>query len=249
MNSWAEKPIENFVEVSKRIYSGAQPKGEDSFVYLKQQRIKTIISVDGQVPNIGLAKKYGLNYVHIPVGYDGIPIEAQKALLNVLRTKQAPYFIHCHHGKHRGPTATAILSILDGSTKGESIKILKTAGTNPEYKGLWKSVEEFKPSLKEPLPELQEISPTSPLVSAMIMVDSAHDKLKKSRTKEELIYLKEGFLETERTLTSENDELYRKYLNQSLKITNRLLDVFPKNEKLLRELSNLCKKCHKAYRD
>jgi hypothetical protein len=34
---------------------------------------QTIISVDGARPNVDAAKKEGLSYVHIPIGYNGVP--------------------------------------------------------------------------------------------------------------------------------------------------------------------------------
>ncbi|MCM8535009.1 MAG: hypothetical protein NE334_03645 [Lentisphaeraceae bacterium] len=252
LSSNAEKPIENFMEVSEGVFSGAQPKNERSFYFIKQKGIKTIISVDGQVPNIKLAKKYGLNYLHIPIGYDEVPIEAQKALLKTLKTRAKPYFIHCHHGKHRGPAAAAILFMLDGATNKKGLEVLKKAGTSHEYRGLWKSVESFSPKLTGELPNLQEVSPTTPLVTAMIMLDSAHYELKKNLTRESLIYLKEGFLETKRILSTEHDEQYREYLDASLKLTEKLilLKSYNKDDEItFKQLSNLCKKCHKTYRN
>ena len=35
-------------------------------------RVETLISVDGTKPNVATAHKFGLRYVHLPTGRDGI---------------------------------------------------------------------------------------------------------------------------------------------------------------------------------
>ena len=55
-----------------KIISGAQPEGEESFQALQKLGVKTIISVDGAKPDVETAKKYGMRYVHLPIGYDGV---------------------------------------------------------------------------------------------------------------------------------------------------------------------------------
>src|SRR5258706_10041968 len=67
--------LPNALQVHPQVISGGQPEGEAGFVELKGLGIKTIISVDGAKPDVEMAKKYGLRYVHLPHGYDGIPEE------------------------------------------------------------------------------------------------------------------------------------------------------------------------------
>src|SRR5690606_18255679 len=74
----ASKPaIENIHPLTPQLISGGQPKGDAAFSQLAEMGVKTIVSVDGAKPDLELAKKHGLRYVHIPIGYDGVGAEAQ----------------------------------------------------------------------------------------------------------------------------------------------------------------------------
>src|SRR4051812_33660083 len=64
--------IENAFRLSPRLYSGSQPEGARSFAALRDLGIRTIVTVDGSMPDVETARKFGLRYVHLPVGYDGI---------------------------------------------------------------------------------------------------------------------------------------------------------------------------------
>ncbi|MGE0610114.1 MAG: hypothetical protein AB7O62_23685, partial [Pirellulales bacterium] len=69
-------PVEhlpNAIRLHPKVVSGGQPEGEAAFAELRDLGIKTVISVDGARPAVPLAKKYGLRYVHLPHGYDGVP--------------------------------------------------------------------------------------------------------------------------------------------------------------------------------
>ncbi len=121
-------------------------------VELAKLGVKTIVSVDGIAPNVEAAKKYGMRYVHVPIGYDGIDESAQALLTRVATDIKGTIYIHCHHGKHRGPAAAAIVCRVDDGRPAEAAMIiLEKAGTGKEYPGLWRDVEQFtKPT--GPLP-------------------------------------------------------------------------------------------------
>src|SRR5262245_46397548 len=68
-----EPTLPNAFRLHTKVISGGQPDGELAFAKLKELGVKTIISVDGARPEVELAKKYGLRYVHLPHGYDGVP--------------------------------------------------------------------------------------------------------------------------------------------------------------------------------
>ena len=99
--------LPNALQVHLQVISGGQPEGEAGFAELKGLGIKTIISVDGAKPDLELAKKFGLRYVHLPHGYDGIPEERVEELAKAVRDLPGPIYIHCHHGKHRSPAAAS----------------------------------------------------------------------------------------------------------------------------------------------
>src|SRR5262245_52980799 len=49
---------------SDKIGQGAQPEGEEAFKNLQALGYVTVLSVDGSVPEVEIAKKYGLTYRH-----------------------------------------------------------------------------------------------------------------------------------------------------------------------------------------
>ncbi|MEM6655987.1 MAG: hypothetical protein AAF596_09305, partial [Planctomycetota bacterium] len=77
---------------------------------LYRQGVRTLVSVDGARPDVALAAEHGLRYVHVPFGYDGIPREARLALTRVARDRQGGVYVHCHHGRHRGPAAAVVVA-------------------------------------------------------------------------------------------------------------------------------------------
>ena len=95
--------IENTFRLSPRLYSGGDPHGVEALAALKELGVRTIISVDGATPDVETARKLGLRYVHLPIGYDGVPREQAVRLVQAVKTLPGPVYVHCHHGKHRGP--------------------------------------------------------------------------------------------------------------------------------------------------
>jgi len=95
------KGIENLFRLSPRLFSGGQPEGEKGFETLKRLSIRTVISVDGSQPDVETARRLGLRYVHLPVGYDGIPRDQTIKMVEAIRELPGPVFVHCHHGMQR----------------------------------------------------------------------------------------------------------------------------------------------------
>src|SRR5204862_244762 len=119
---------------------------EAGFAELEALGVKTVISVDGMTPDVEGAKKHGLKYVHLPHGYDGIPTERGQELAKAVRDLPGPIYIHCHHGKHRSPAAAAVACVEAGLIPAEAGEgILKAAGTNPNYQGLYEAVRNARP--------------------------------------------------------------------------------------------------------
>jgi protein tyrosine phosphatase (PTP) superfamily phosphohydrolase (DUF442 family) len=237
--------LNNFHVINQEIYSGSSPQNDLAFSQLKDLGIKTIISVDGITPNIHNAHKYGLTYVHIPVGYDGITRQEQLSLKQVLRQKKSPYYIHCHHGTQRGPTAAALLLLMQGKSQNEALQVLSTCGTDKRYKGLWASIEKFSPIQDEKLPALSETSESSLMVSAMVQIDRAFDHLKNDKNDEQILLFQEGFREALRAIEPMDK---KKDFTALMKASQKLAfsDVTPEN---LNRLKNNCRSCHKKYRD
>jgi protein tyrosine phosphatase (PTP) superfamily phosphohydrolase (DUF442 family) len=172
--------LHSLLQVTGRIYSGGEPKDDAAFADLARLGVHTVVSVDGARPNIDAAQRHGLRYVHIPIGYDGISEEAGKSLARLVKDADAPFYIHCHHGVHRGPAAAAIACIADGSASGkEALVILEKAKTNKGYAGLWRDVEAYvPPPADEDLPALVSVAEVGSLAAAMAQIDRASDNLK-----------------------------------------------------------------------
>lgn len=76
----AASHLPNPVQVHATVISGGLPEGDEAFKELAALGIKTVISVDGMKPDLVTARKYGLRYVHLPHGYDGVPKSRVKEL-------------------------------------------------------------------------------------------------------------------------------------------------------------------------
>lgn len=178
--------IENLYRLSPQLLSGGQPEGIGGFTALKDLGVKTVISVDGAAPDVASAERAGLRYVHLPVGYDGITRDQALQIIKAAKALPKPIYIHCHHGKHRGPTAAALCGLATEKwSTDQALQWLTKAGTAPEYRGLFQTVRTFKPPSNEELARVAESFPTqarvSSLVEVMVEIDGLWDRLKLSR--------------------------------------------------------------------
>lgn len=175
--------LPNAIRIHEKVISGGQPEGEEAFQKLQELGIKTIISVDGARPDLELAKKYGLKYVHLPHSYDGVPEQRGYELAKAVRDFEGPIYIHCHHGKHRSPAAAAVACVTAGLIDpAMASSILQLAGTNPNYRGLYESARSARKldaavldELKADFPESAELTP---MAEAMVHLEHTHDRVK-----------------------------------------------------------------------
>ena len=128
--------------LSDNIISGAEPVGEVAFRRLAAMGVKTILSVDGKTPDAAIARKYGMRYVHVPIQYKGITEDQILQIAKTFRELEAPFYVHCFHGKHRGPAAAAIGSVaLDGLDRDTAIAEMRQwCSTAQKYEGLYATV-------------------------------------------------------------------------------------------------------------
>lgn len=257
--------------ISERVLTGSQPEERDNFVHLHHLNIQTIVSVDGASPDVEAARKLGMRYIHLPIGYDSVPKEIQAALAKVLATTEGKIYIHCHHGKHRGPAAAAIAALLEGScNKEQALEMMKKAGTGEEYAGLWKSVREFQPPAPDaPSAPLVEVAKVEPLAAAMVGIDKYFDDLTAAASggwkqdneevakgfAEQSVLLMEGFRESARFSTgTKQPEEFAKALQNSEGIARSLNDALKKRRwdaasEQLQRLKADCRACHKTFRN
>ncbi|EMI21132.1 hypothetical protein RMSM_01919, partial [Rhodopirellula maiorica SM1] len=74
--------------MTERIYSGAQPDDESAFAEIAKLGVRTVVSVDGARPDVAAAKRAGLRYVHIPIGYDGVGQAASESIVNLIKNAE-----------------------------------------------------------------------------------------------------------------------------------------------------------------
>jgi protein tyrosine phosphatase (PTP) superfamily phosphohydrolase (DUF442 family) len=262
--------LHNLMQVTDKIYSGGEPHGEEAFASLARLGVKTVVSVDGTRPDIEAAREYGIRYVHIPIGYDGIEKEAGQSLARLVREADGPIYVHCHHGQHRGPAAAAVACIAAGEVDGKgALKILEKAGTSKDYAGLWRDVEHYQtPPSDAKLPELVEVARVDSLAAAMAKLDRAYDNLKLCRDADwstprghpdlvpaqEALLLKEGFRESGRNLPGDFSAEFKTWLAESESAAQKLEDILKMDNpdgasRQFQALEKSCKQCHSKYRN
>lgn len=265
----------NIVAYAPGVFSGSVPEGQKGFDSLAAMGIRTVISVDGAAPDLAEAKKHGMRYIHLPIGYDTVPGDRAKELAQALASVEGPIYMHCHHGRHRSAAAASAACVGVGlTTPEEAIRRMKDiSGTTANYAGLYAAVQAAKPLPKEQLridpSTLPEITRVSGLVATMVELDVVFDNLKALNAAEwrvpadhpDLVPAKEA----RRTATlfrglHENADSnahpadYQQWLNRSIDDADaiaRAVDAGDPKEAALRfqSLGKTCKECHKPYRD
>jgi protein tyrosine phosphatase (PTP) superfamily phosphohydrolase (DUF442 family) len=267
--------LQNAFRLSDKLYSGSAPENDSGFAELKRMGIKTILSVDGMPPDAQKAREFGMKYIHIPIGYDGIKEAEAIKILKAAETAPGPIYVHCHHGKHRGPAAVAIICKGEAAWhKQDALNWLKQAGTSTEFPGLFESALFSRPAeaVMRSAPSVfpERVEPQG-LVAAMIQADeywaAAQSQAENphaakantgSKTLAELAKLSaEEFREMQRL--PESKDLGNRFLNE-LKNMEQLFNQGREALKaghnggewpagLTRQITESCSKCHARYRN
>lgn len=267
--------LHNVHGLTPSIFCGSVPDTDESFKALAAMGIRTVLSVDGSKPCVDLAGKYGLRYVHLPFGYDGIPRRREIEIIRAVRDLPGPFYIHCHHGLHRGPTAAVIAAeALAGWTPDQAVAALRQIGTSPHYAGLYAAVRDFRPPTAEQLAQADASFPSSAklhdLTDTMVEIDHRWDRLKaiqKNRwtvpnraggadASEAALLLRELFHEAGRPGGAAHDRpaQFQIWLGEAQASTANLESALRANDLNRADLAashlqNSCAACHKTYRD
>lgn len=269
--------LHNVIRVSDKLLSGSSPEAEAGFDALHRLGVRTIITVDGARPDVERARKLGLRYVHLPIGYDGVPREQALRIARAVRDLPGLVYIHCHHGKHRSPAAAAaVVRCLDGScTAEQALTWLKQAGTSSHYKGLYAAVHEFGPLKPEEFEmvstDFPEVAPTGMFVQLMVDVDTRWDHIKLTRgagwrvppthadldPAHQALLLREAYRELARLPDVKHpSEGMHQWLIESEEHAQVLEDLLrqskidgPAAEKAFLSAAADCTRCHAKYRD
>lgn len=170
--------IENLMEVAPGLLCGGQPADEEAFAALRKRGVRVVISVDAVPPHHEWATQQGMRYVHLPIGYDGIPPQSQADLAAAMRMAgDDVVYVHCHHGRHRGPAAAAYAGIVSGKlSQAAGLQLLSLAGTKPEYVGLWDAVRKFETPTFPPR-ALTAQAEVEPLAASMVRIAQQWESL------------------------------------------------------------------------
>lgn len=266
--------LHNVVTYAKDVVGGGQPEGQEGLATLRAMGIKTVISVDGQKPDVELAQKLGLRYVHLPISYDTITKDRQQELAQAIASCEGPIYLHCHHGKHRSAAALGSALVLCGTlTPDVAQQRMQVSGTAKEYTGLWKVVADGKPldsaHLKVDPKTFPSVASVSGMVATMAEIDAVIDLVKQSHkagwkaptdhpdlvaTKEtaRLATLFAGLKDDgeSKALPADYQQKLGKAIEQSLALDNAVRGGdAAQAEALLANLNKGCKECHVVYRD
>lgn len=167
--------VENLRVAAPGLFVGGAPAGEADWAELARLGVRTVVGVDGLAPDRDAAAAHAIRVVHVPLAYDGIDERSAAMLSRVARDAELPLYVYCHHGRHRGPAAAAIVGRAAGLLDADgATRLLHDAGTSPAYPGLWRDVAAFvPPSPDADLPALVERADASPLAIAMAQLDRA----------------------------------------------------------------------------
>jgi protein tyrosine phosphatase (PTP) superfamily phosphohydrolase (DUF442 family) len=268
--------LHNVFRLGKQLYSGSSPEGKEGFQSLQKLGIRTIISVDGMSPDVETAKQFGLRYVHLPIGYDGVPREQALRLAKAVQELPGPVYVHCHHGQHRGPAAAAVtLLCLEPQFSVEQAEaFLHRAGTDPHYQGLISAprslVRPTKVELDCVVRDFPERSAISKLAHRMTEVDAIFEHLKLIKAANwqqpkdhpdlapahEALLLAEQFREAARATTRPQDEELQNWLKaaegRAMEL-NAALRTRPNGVTVIEanwtQIKSNCAACHAKYRD
>ncbi|MGC3956612.1 MAG: cytochrome c [Verrucomicrobiota bacterium] len=266
--------VHNAFRVSAKIYSGSQPEGDEAFAAIASLGVKTIVSVDGSKPDIDAARKHGLRYIHLPYGYDGIPTNRVVELSKLAGEDLGPFFVHCHHGLHRGPAAVAVMcEAAEGWSPDKAVAWLIEAGTANDYPGLYRAASGYKSPSKEALTAVKtfpEVTQPTTLVDAMVKIDEHFSNLKLAQKAawktppghadiapaHEATMLWEQFKELARTDdTTKRLGDYRAMLTDAEKAAEALRERLRAPQDLVqleatfKKVGAACAACHKKYRN
>ena len=134
--------LHNVFKLSDNIHSGGEPLTKEALERLAERGIKTILSVDGKVPDAQTARELGMRYVHVPIRYGGMRPDEMMKIAKTFRELPGPFYVHCFHGKHRGPTGAAVGRIaLDGVSREEALAEMRQwCGAAGKYDGLYRTI-------------------------------------------------------------------------------------------------------------
>ena len=99
--------LHNVFRLSDDIVSGSEPHGEEAFAAARRRwASRRSCRSTARCPTPALAAQYGMRYVHVPIQlHAASPTTSCSQIAKTFRELDGPFYVHCFHGKHRGPAA------------------------------------------------------------------------------------------------------------------------------------------------
>jgi protein tyrosine phosphatase (PTP) superfamily phosphohydrolase (DUF442 family) len=267
--------LPNVCRVSEKLLSGGLPAADEGFGTLKALGVRTVISVDGARPDVERARKFDMRYVHLPIGYDGVPRDQGLRLARAVRDLPGLVYVHCHHGQHRSPAAAiAVQRCLDAAcSTEEALAFLKRAGTAPSYKGLYSATSQFTAISSDELDRVSadfpEVAELNDFVKLMVEVERRFDRLKKLKeagwkmpakhpdldAPHEALLLREAYTELARLpeARQRGEELHRSLIEASAEVQSLENALAAGKSRAadaaLAKAGATCGRCHSKHRD
>ena len=112
----AAPSISNFDIVSEGLWRGAAPSNQ-AMQKLAESGVKTIVDLrlagPGAAEEAAKAKKLGIKYVHIPLGFMGPSLFKVAQFLNIVNDPaNQPVFVHCRYGADRTGALVAVFRVI-----------------------------------------------------------------------------------------------------------------------------------------
>lgn len=175
--------LHNVYHLSDSIISGSEPHGRAAYEQLAAMGVKTILSVDGAVPDAATASELGMRYVHVPIQYKDISPDEMLRIAKTFRELEAPFYVHCFHGRHRGPAGAAVGRVVrDGLSRERAIAEMRQyCGTSSKYEGLYRVIAAGSIPGAEATAaydyEFESAHAPEGVVGVMVVLSRAHDNV------------------------------------------------------------------------
>ena len=106
--------------VAGQVFRAAQPSPEGLKSLIREHGLKTVINLRGEHPDeswyraeLTAAAASGVKYVSLPLSATEEPDDAKlKSLINLLKTTETPFLLHCEAGADRSGLAAALYRLL-----------------------------------------------------------------------------------------------------------------------------------------
>ena len=133
----------NLYRVSDGLYRGAQPSEAEGYASLAAMGVKTLVNLRGGHDERELCRRYGLEYVYIPMkAWSFDEADVIRFLQVVSRSENQPVFVHCRRGADRAGMAVAVYRVVIEGWSKEDALFEMTKGPY-DYNPMWKKLARF----------------------------------------------------------------------------------------------------------